>query len=70
MPTGMSMSQPFEPELGRREESSVRDTEGEDEPDVFLPRRGAEEAEPDDVENHLHGRTPYRHPDPDELQRG
>jgi hypothetical protein len=66
----MSMSEPFEPELDTRDESSVRDTEGEDEPDVFLPEHGADETGPDEAQVHLPEKTPYRHPDPDELQRG
>jgi hypothetical protein len=66
----MSTSEPFEPELDQnRDESSVRDTEGEDQPDVFLPGSGA--AGPDEAEEdvHLPEKTPFRTPDPDELHR-
>ena len=67
----MSMSEPLEPELDKGTQTSVRDTEGEDEPDVFLPRPGAGEA-PDEADEqvHLPEETPFRTPDPDELHRG
>jgi hypothetical protein len=69
----MSMSEPFVPERDqRRNETSVRDTEGEDQPDVFLPERGANPAGPDEAEEHVHlpEKTLFRPPNPDELHHG
>jgi hypothetical protein len=68
----MSTSEPFEPELNQRSnESSVRDTEGEDQPDVFLPQEGSDQDGPDEAEQHLYlpEHTPFRTPDPDQLRR-
>ena len=67
------MSEPFVPERDqRRNETSVRETEGEDQPDLFPPERGANPARPDEAEERvrLPEKTLFRPPIPDELHHG